>query len=138
MHVIRLGVLENRLSDPSVVTEADYHAFMARDTKSWVCEVLGAMVGFVMVDAEKQNVWALFAAPEHKRRGIGRALHEVMLAWSFKRAQVIRLSTAPNTRAEMFYRKAAYAEVGLIKHAALIFKPRLALRRKLHDTMVAC
>ena len=40
-HVIRLRVQENQLSDPSVVAEQDYHAFMARDTMSWVCEVDG-------------------------------------------------------------------------------------------------
>jgi GNAT superfamily N-acetyltransferase len=111
-HAIRLRVRENQLSDPSVVTEQDYHDFMARDTMSWVCEVNGAMAGFVMVDVEKRNLWALFMAPEHEFKGAGRALHEVMLTWYFTKADRLRLSTAPNTRAAAFYRKAGYRDMG--------------------------
>jgi uncharacterized protein YccT (UPF0319 family) len=95
MHVIRLHVRENRLSDPSVVTERDYHDFMARDTKSWVCEIEGAIASFAMVDVQKQNLWALFVAPEQEFKGAGRQLHERMLAWYFGRADKLRLSTAP-------------------------------------------
>lgn len=111
-HVIRQSVRENRLSDPSVVTEQDYHDFMLRDTMSWVCELNGAIAGFAMVDVEKRNLWALFVAPEHEGRGVGRALHEVMSAWYFDRAHVLRLTTAPRTRAAAFYRGSGYVELG--------------------------
>ena len=113
MHAIRLRVRENRLSDPSVVTEQDYHDFMARDTQSWVHEIDGTITGFAMVDVEKRNLWALFVAPEHEFKGIGRALHEVMLAWYFTRADELRLSTARYTRAETFYLNAGYSPEGL-------------------------
>lgn len=112
MHVIRLRVRENRLSDPSVVTEQDYRDFMARATNSWVSEVDGVMAGFAMVDPEKHNLWALFVSPEHEFKGVGRALHEVMLAWYFARTDVLRLSTDPNTRAAGFYEKAGYNNLG--------------------------
>lgn len=112
MHVIRLGVRENRLSDPSVVVEQDYNDFMARDTMSWVCEVGGAIVGFAMVDVEKKNLWALFVAPEYEGKGVGRALHEYVLASYFERRDTLRLTTGPNTRAAAFYRKAGYTEAG--------------------------
>lgn len=112
MHVIRLRVRENRLSDPSVVTEQDYHDFMARDTMSWVAEVDGTIVGFTMVDVEKQNLWALFVAPEHEFNGIGKALHEEIVLSYFKRADRLRLTTAPRTRAAAFYRAAGYEEKG--------------------------
>lgn len=111
-HAIRLRVRENQLSDPSVITDQDYHAFMARNSGSWVCEVDGAIAGFVMVDVEKRNLWALFVAPEHEFKGVGRMLHEAMLAWYFGRADMLRLSTAPDTRAEAFYRNAGYLFVG--------------------------
>lgn len=111
-HVIRLRVRENQLSDPSVVTEQDYHDFMARDTMSWVCERDGMITGFVMVDVEKQNLWALFVAPEHEFKGTGRALHDAMVAYYCTRAKVLRLSTAPDTRAAEFYRRSGYREVG--------------------------
>ncbi|HEX2618361.1 MAG TPA: GNAT family N-acetyltransferase [Flavobacteriales bacterium] len=120
MHAIRLRVRENRLSDPSVVTEQDYHDFMARDTRSWVCERDGAMAGFTMVDVEKRNLWALFVAPEHEFKGVGRALHEAMCAWYFTREQQLRLSTAPSTRAERFYLTAGYVPAGTTSSGEVI------------------
>ena len=111
-HAIRLRVRENQLSDPSVVTEQDYFDFMARDTMSWVLEMDGAITGFVMVDVEKRNLWALFVAPEHEGKGVGRALHEAMLSHYFQRCDHLSLSTDPGTRAAEFYRKAGYIETG--------------------------
>lgn len=122
MHAIRLRVRENRLSDPSVVTEADYHAFMARDTRSWVCLIDGTMAGFTMVDVEKRNLWALFVAPEHEFRGAGRALHDAMCGWYFTRQGQLRLSTAPDTRAERFYLKAGYTAAGTTPDGEVILQ----------------
>ena len=124
MHVIRLRVRENRLSDPSVVTEQDYHDFMARDTRSWVCEIDGTLAGFAMVDVEKRNLWALFVVPEHEFKGVGRLLHDTMIAWYFTRADVLRLSTAPKTRAEAFYQKAGYSAQGSSASGETIFELR--------------
>ncbi|MBP9159735.1 MAG: GNAT family N-acetyltransferase [Flavobacteriales bacterium] len=128
MHEIRLRVRENRLSDPSVVTEQDYHDFMARDTMSWVAEVDGRIAGFTMVDVEKRDLWALFVAPEHEFKGLGKALHEIMVNSYFKRTNCLRLSTAPNTRAAAFYGAAGYKEIGPTSNGKeLIFelhKPR--------------
>ncbi len=124
-HVIRLAVRENRLSDPSVVTEQDYHDFLTRDTMSWVCELDGELAGFVMVDVEKCNLWALFVAPEHEGKGIGRALHETMITAYLKHRDVLRLTTAPETRAAQFYRKAGYTEQGrTTNRKELIFELR--------------
>ncbi|MBP7407728.1 MAG: GNAT family N-acetyltransferase [Flavobacteriales bacterium] len=122
MHVIRLRVRENRLSDPSVITEQDYHDFMARDTGNWICEVDGTTIGFAMVDVEKRNLWALFVTPEHEFKGVGRLLHATMLAWYFERAPVLRLTTGPNTRAEAFYRKAGYKETGTTPSGEVILE----------------
>jgi GNAT superfamily N-acetyltransferase len=123
MHAIRLRVRENQLRDPSVVTERDYHDFMMRDTKSWICEADGVMAGFVMVDVEKQNLWALFVAPEHEFKGVGRVLHDTMIKWYATRADRLRLSTAPSTRAATFYQKAGYRDLGLTRDGReLIFE----------------
>lgn len=123
-HVIRLAVRENRLSDPSVVTEQDYHDFLARDTMNLVCEVNGELVGFVMTDVEKRSLWALFVAPEHEGKGIGRALHETMINAYWKRCDVLELTTEPETRAARFYRNAGYTEQGLTNGKELIFELR--------------
>ena len=124
MHALRLRARENRLSDPSVVTEKDYHDFMARRTASWVCEANGVIMGFAMVDVEKKNLWALFVAPEHEFNGVGRSLHDVMIAWYFTQADVLRLGTAPDTRAEAFYRKAGYSPMGKAANGELVFELR--------------
>lgn len=129
MHTIRLRVRENQLSDPSVVTEQDYHDFMARDTMSWVHELEGVITGFVMVDVEKRNLWALFVAPEHERAGAGRLLHEAMAAWYFERASLLRLTTEPATRAEHFYRSAGYSAVGMAASGEVILEMRMATPR---------
>lgn len=124
-HVIRLRVRENQLSDPSLVTELDYHDFMVRDTMSRACELDGELVGFVMADVVKHNLWALFVAPEHEGKGVGRALHDAMLDAYWKRCDLLRLTTAPETRAARFYRNAGYLEQGLTSNGKeLIFELR--------------
>jgi hypothetical protein len=43
----------------------------------------------------------------------GQLLHKTMLDWYFRQAkEKVWLGTAPNTRAEQFYRKAGWTEVG--------------------------
>ncbi len=56
---------------------------------------------------------ALFIKPEYEGLGIGKKLHEMMLDWYFTRTQEdVWLSTAPKSRAEIFYNKAGWKEVG--------------------------
>lgn len=122
-HAIRIRVRENRLSDPALVQEQDYHAFLARDTMSWVAELDGAIVGFIMADMEQRNLWALFVAPDHERLGIGKELHDTLCAVYFTRAQLLRLTTEPKSRAEHFYRRAGYVERGMTTNGKeLIFE----------------
>ena len=47
------------------------------------------------------------------KKGIGKKLHDMMLEWYFsKTKEKVWLGTAPNTRAEMFYRMCGWKEVG--------------------------
>ena len=81
--------------------------------KGWVCEIENRIVGFAIVDVVAHNVWALFVQPGFDGMGIGRKLHNDMLDWYFSQTDLtIWLSTSPNTRAEKFYRKAGWKEVG--------------------------
>lgn len=111
-HMIRTHVHENRLSDPSLVRESDYHDFLARRTLSWIYEQGGTLAGFCMVDLEKQNLWALFVATALEGKGVGRALHDEMLVRYFEQCDHLKLSTGPNTRASGFYRAAGYTLEG--------------------------
>ena len=79
----------------------------------WVCEINHCVIAFAVADVIENNVWALFVDPEHEQKGIGRKLHDDMLDWYFDKTDTtIWLGTAPNTRAEKFYRKAGWVQVG--------------------------
>jgi GNAT superfamily N-acetyltransferase len=111
---IRNSVTENRLSTPGSVTDADCLEFITKRGKGWVCEINGRIVGFSIADLKENNIWALFVHPAYDKKGIGRQLHDRMLYWYFTQtSKRVWLGTSPNTRAEAFYRKAGWTEVGM-------------------------
>ncbi len=118
---IRNSVKENMLRDPSRVTVEDYIWF--RDNPGvWVWEEDGQILGFSAADTRGGSIWALFIAPGHERRGIGRALFE-------KACDVLRqdghrtawLTTDPGSWAEGFYRAAGWKVLGASPRGELIF-----------------
>lgn len=113
MHSIRIAVKENKLPDPSMITQEDYANFLTARGKGWLCEIENEIVGFAIVDCEEKNVWALFVHPYHERKGIGKHLQQQMLNWFFENHdETLWLGTSPGTRAEHFYRRAGWREVG--------------------------
>lgn len=113
MHRIRLSVRENRLSDPVKVQPDDYRTFLGDRGRGWVAEIDGRIVGFAVADRTLANIWALFVEPGFERLGIGRALHDRMMDWLFASGvEFARLSTDAGTRAEHFYRSAAWRHAG--------------------------
>jgi GNAT superfamily N-acetyltransferase len=114
IQVVRNAVKENTLSDPNLVSDRDCENFINKRGKGWVCEIENRIVGFAIADLEDNNIWALFIDPEFEKKGIGQTLHKIMLDWYFKQTKTtVWLGTAFNTRAEKFYRKAGWKEVGL-------------------------
>lgn len=114
IQVVRNAVKENTLSDPSLVSDEDCAAFITLRGKGWVCEVNRGVVGFAIADLQKNNIWALFVDPHFEKQGIGKLLHDTMLDWYFTQtAKTVWLGTEFNSRAEVFYRKAGWREVGL-------------------------
>ena len=114
MHFVRIAVKENILSNPDLVTENDYQDFISKRGKGWVCEINNEIVGFSIVDIIDNNIWALFMNPNFEKKGIGKQLHKIMLDWYFNQTKKnVCLGTSPNTRAESFYRKAGWIEIGL-------------------------
>ena len=119
---IRFAVRENQLSDPSRVTDADYHWF-SENPGIWVWEEDGRILGFSAADTRDGTIWALFIDPGHEGRGIGRAL----LA---KACDVLRqaghgtatLGTDPDTRADRFYRKAGWTALNVDERGEQIFR----------------
>ena len=111
MHRVRMIVRENRLADPARVRLQDYEQKLHAG-QGWVCESDGQVVGFAIADLPARSVWALFVDPACERRGIGRQLHDAMIAWLFgSGATSIWLTTDPGTRAAHFYASAGWQRV---------------------------
>ena len=101
------------LSNPALVPDKDVEDYIHNRGKGWVCEVDNTIVGFAIVSIVDNNVWALFIQPGYDKKGIGKRLHDEMINWYFNQTgDPIWLGTSPNTRAESFYRKAGWNEVG--------------------------
>lgn len=133
IQVVRNAVKENTLSDPSLVTNQDCEDFITKRGKGWVFEIDNSIIGFSIVDLIDNNIWALFVHPDYDKNGIGKQLHDIMIDWYFsKTKETIWLGTAPGTRAEAFYRKAGWTEIGIhgkgeIKFE-MLFEKWLAIR----------
>ena len=113
IQIVRNSVKENTLSNPDLVTDKDCELFMFERGKGWVCEIDNHIIGFSIVDLKDNNIWALFLKPEFEKQGIGRRLHDIMLDWYFTQTITnVWLGTAPNTRAESFYRKSGWLAIG--------------------------
>jgi len=103
MQRVRVAVRENTLSDPGRVTEADYIAALETLGRTWVVEVDGQIAAFA-AGYRSGSIWALFVHPDHEGRGYGKALHFTVVDWLWSLGHThLRLTTAPNTRAERFY-----------------------------------
>jgi GNAT superfamily N-acetyltransferase len=112
MHRIRTAVRENRLSEQRRITGASYLPYVAAGT-AWVAEAAPGVVGFAALDAQDGSVWALFVDPEFEGAGIGQALHAQMLHWAAaQRLERLSLETERGSRAELFYKRAGWTEVG--------------------------
>lgn len=113
LHFIRNAVKENALSNPALISSKDYEEFLTERGKGWLCETENNIAGFAIVDLKEKNVWALFVHPDFEQRGIGKQLHTILLDWYFTQSkETLWLSTAPGTRAEIFYRKNGWKETG--------------------------
>jgi GNAT superfamily N-acetyltransferase len=123
IQVVRNQVKENTLSDPSLVSDEDCVEFLTRRGKGWVCETDNTIVGFSIADLKEHNIWALFIHPDHEGKGIGKELHRLMMDWYFSQTDhTVWLGTAPNTRAEKFYIKQGWRNVGGVNKGEVKFE----------------
>jgi GNAT superfamily N-acetyltransferase len=122
---IRHTVHENRLSDPNSVTAVDCAAFIDR-SEIWVWVEEGLIQGFGAGDVRDGWIWALFVAPGHEGRGIGRALlRRACETLRDSGNRVATLCTGEGTRAERFYRADGWTETGKNQKGELVFEKRL-------------
>jgi len=123
MHEVRMAVQENKLSDPTLIKPEDYTLLLTERGKGWVCEVEGEIGGFAVVDLQEAKVWALFVKPDQEGNFMGRMLHDMLVSWCFSRGiPKLTLTTAPNTRAEKFYLKSGWQQIGNKPNGEIIFE----------------
>jgi len=104
MHRVRMAVLENTLSDSSLISQQDYERYLTEIGVGWVVEEAHEILGFAIGRLTDGNIWALFVMPSAEQRGIGRLLHQAMVSHLFSSGLTeLWLSTTPKTRAEGFY-----------------------------------
>lgn len=110
---IRGAVRENRLSDPGSVTMVDYERFVAQGWV-WVAQGAGRIEGFSAADGNRGTIWALFVAPAAQGGGLGAALLDRVCADLARSGfATARLTTDPGTRADRFYRRQGWRDLGL-------------------------
>jgi ribosomal protein S18 acetylase RimI-like enzyme len=102
---IRGSVRENRLTDTSNVTLAEYSWFIDH-AAIHVWEKDECIQGFSAGDPRDGSIWALFVHPAFEGRGVGQSLIEVacksLLNMGYQKAT---LSTEPGSRAQHFYER---------------------------------
>jgi GNAT superfamily N-acetyltransferase len=73
----------------------------------------------------RTDIWALFVDPRHERRGVGRRLHDTVVAWLWSRGlDEIWLTTESDTRAHRFYEAAGWQCAGRTERGELRFELR--------------
>lgn len=128
---IRAAVRENRLVSRVIGPEEILEA-IEMTGRGWVVEAPTSdrstrLAGFAVGNRETGNIWALFVDPDCEGRGVGRALHDAMVAWLFGQGlNLLWLGTEPGTRAESFYRRAGWTATGLDEHGEMRFEMRRA------------
>jgi GNAT superfamily N-acetyltransferase len=123
---IRDSVGENRLSDPTAVTEALVQRFID-DGVLWVWQEVGGLVtGFSGSDTRNGSIAMLFVAPGHEGKGIGRALlAQACTALREAGHREAWLIAEPGTRAERHYRAGGWTESGRNAQGELVLRKAL-------------
>jgi GNAT superfamily N-acetyltransferase len=132
LNEIRLAVRENRLGDPSWLTEERVREALRPPGAGWVWEEAGRVLGFCVVSGEDDSIWALFVDPNAEGRGGGSALLDRAMEWMKESgADTVRLSTDPDTRAERFYRSRGWQPSGVNDRGEVVLEYRLSGERLL-------
>jgi GNAT superfamily N-acetyltransferase len=124
---IRLAVRENRLSKPDAIGPVVDWLF--ENSTFWIWEEDGAIQGFAAADPRDGSIFALFVDPRCEGRGIGRALLPLACDILTDSGHAMAtLTTEAGTRAERFYRRDGWTEVGRLEDGQIVFQKTLGDR----------
>jgi GNAT superfamily N-acetyltransferase len=123
---VRNAVRENGLDLAHVGQVADTARWIYDNGTFWVWEEDGAVQGFAVADIRDGTIFGLFVHPDYEGRGLARALLPLacddLRAAGFARA---RLTTGAGTRAERFYRRDGWNEIGRQEDGEIVFEKLL-------------
>lgn len=109
---IRATVRENRLCDPSEITD-DIVVWHMQNAPFYVWEQDGMVLGFCAGDPRDGSIWALFVDPAAEGHGIGSALLwqccDKLAGMGYEK---LSLSTEKNSHAEHFYKALGWKQQG--------------------------
>jgi GNAT superfamily N-acetyltransferase len=122
IHAVRHGTTENRLSDPSLVTEAEVAWYMD-EAIFLVSEDEEGVQGFTCANHQTGYVWALFVIDGAQGRGHGTALLDAALT-RLRQAghRQAFLTTGQNTRAEGFYKSKGWQSTGIDRRGETVLR----------------
>ncbi|CAN5905554.1 GNAT family N-acetyltransferase [soil metagenome] len=124
---VRASVRENRLSPANVSRVSDTAQWIYENGTFWVWEQDGAVQGFAVADVRDGTIFGLFVHPDYEGKGLGQAL--LPLACADLQAAghaVARLTTAPGSRADRFYRRNGWTDTGRREKGEIVFERALA------------
>jgi GNAT superfamily N-acetyltransferase len=122
IYEVRNGTAENRLDDPSRVTDEEVAWYM--DFAVFlVAEDEEAIQGFVCANPQTGYVWALFVIDGEHGRGIGTALLDAALTRLTEAGnRQAFLMTGAGTRAEGFYASRGWLAVGESLDGGVVYR----------------
>lgn len=123
---VRNAVHENQLSPGHASPVADTAQWIYDNGTFWVWEEDGAVQGFAVADPRDGTIFGLFIHPDYEGRGIARALLPLACNDLVKAGfAVATLTTDPGTRADRFYRRDGWREIGRQDDGQIIFEKTL-------------
>jgi GNAT superfamily N-acetyltransferase len=122
IYEVRHGTAENRLTDPSLVTDAEV-AWYLDEAIFLVSEDETGVQGFTCVNHQTGYVWALFVIDDAQGRGHGTALLDAAMA-RLRQAghRQAFLWTGRGTKAEAFYRAKDWQQTGINMNGEVVFR----------------
>ena len=114
---VRTSVVENLLTREQLaargITEASVAASFLANSKGWVAGVCGRDRGLHDCRSRSRSIFALFVLPQWERRGLGGRLLDLALDWlRANGADLVWLTTGPDTRAARFYERRGWVATG--------------------------